>query len=227
MMKKLMVLMVSCIVTFSFQACDKEKAEEVNTVATEPVNFEAIGYQHILSSITFKTELKKSKKLTWQFGDGESTVVNDIQVSHTYTLPGTYPVTLDVEDGKEGTGTIYLTIKNDTKKLTVSRRWKLLLNRTKDGNPPTYLPYNYYEQVLKPTLANYNTIEIPNIDNMPARGPYTVTLNEIYDSSLIFRNHDSTIRLSYNKQGSQFGLSIILKEGDTTYKLDGKADVFQ
>lgn len=227
MMKKLMVLMVSCIVTFSFQACDKETAEEMNTVATEPVNFKAIGYQHILSSITFKTEFKESKKLTWQFGDGESTVVNDIQVSHTYTQPGTYPVTLNVEDGKEGTGTIYLTITNDTKKLTVSRSWFLVLNRTKDGNPPTNLPHKLFEQVLKPTLANYNTIEIPNIDNMPAQGPYKVTLSKVIDDRLVFQNNDSTIWLSYNKKESEFELSITLKEGDITYKLGGRTDMFE
>lgn len=227
MMKKLMVLMLSCIVVFGFQSCIKEKTDDMNFVVEEPIDFEVIGDQYIFSNVTFKTNLGEKKKLTWQFGDGESVVVNDTRTNYSYSQSGTYSVTLNVEDGSEGSVTKSITITNGTNKLAGDRRWNFLLSRTKDGFPIDHIPPSNYQQTFALTISDDNTIVIPNIDNIPAQGPYTVTLNKIVEGDLIFQNTDGTAKLSYSKADNRGFITIKIKEGDITYKLDGYADVFE
>lgn len=226
MMKKLMVLILSCIVVLGFQACKKEQISDT-IVVPDPFDFEVIGDQYVFSNITLKTNLSEKKKLTWQFGDGESVVVNDTRVSHTYTQPGTYSVTVNVEDGKDGSLTKSITITNGTEKLGGNRRWSFLLARTKDGFPIDHIPPSRYQQTFALTIQDDNTIIIPNIDNIPAKGPYTVLLDRVENGDLIFQNNDASVKLTYSKEDNRGFISIRSKESDITYKLDGYADVFE
>ena len=226
-MKYPVLIVLILTVCFSISACKKTVDPIVieGPAEFEP-DFEATGKLYVYTPVVFKTNLKESADLTWYFTDVDERTIYGTEASFTYTKAGTYKVTMAVADGIGGPVSKFITISNGAQRVQGMHKWIFFLKRTKHGADPTLIPADAFTNSLSLNIVNDTTIEIPDIPQMRLRGQYTVKKHSVTDSVLIYRSDDMLMEISYTYHNSLAGMKIVQVYKDTTWKLDGLANIY-
>ncbi len=226
-MKNPFLLILSLCVVFGIAACKKKQSDIVVEDHVKPeLDFEFSGKLYVYTPVIFKTNLKESADLTWYFNDVVEKTVYGTETSYTYDKAGTYKVTLAVADGIGGTVSKFVTISNGGERVSGMHDWHFFLKRTKYGHDASLIPTDAFTNSISLKVVDDTTIQIPDIPQMRLRGPYIVNKHSVTDSVMIYKSQDMLMELSYTYHNSLAGMKIIQVYKDTTWKLDGLANIY-
>ena len=211
----------------SISACKKTPDD---VVIDEPVvkdlDFEASGKLYVYTPVIFKSNLTENADLTWYFSDVVEKTVYGTEASYTYETAGTYKVTMALADGIGGSVSKFITITNGGQRMAGKHDWHFFLKRTKQGHDPSLIPTDAFSSSLTFDIVDDTTIQIPDIPQMRLRGPYIVNKQSVTDSTMIYKSKDMLMELSYTYHNSLAGMKIVQVHKDTTWKLDGLANIY-
>lgn len=132
-------------------------------------------------TVNFNNLSVNGNSFTWNFGDG-SPVSNDFNPSHTYTNPGQYTVTLDIDGGACGTDQIvmtnYIDIDANNPCITILNPTGTMPTQTScsgtiydSGGPGSgYSPNEASTITIAPAGASQVTLTFPFFDIEPGTG---------------------------------------------------------
>ncbi len=227
-MKQIMTWVLLAALATTYTACKKKKDDGDNITIEEEITpaFTVYGHQHIHANMRFTSNFTEKQRLKFTFGDGTVLSVFGIEAHHKYTEPGTYAVSMEAE-GFTGIATQTVTITSGADRMSGSHKWNLILSKRKLGYPLNHFPVESVQPQMELNIVDNNTIIIPDIPKMRFPGPYTVTLSEVTPKAMTFRSSDSLIELSYDFEAQRAGLKMVQVSNDTTWNMDGFADIFK
>lgn len=209
-----------------FTACDKEVAQPaVEEPLFEP-DFTISGNLYVHQPITLRSNYKKDTRLTWYFGDQTERTLIGTETKYSYSQPGTYKITMAAVDSIGGVVSKELTITYGAERVAGQQNWNFILRRDKYGMPLGHIPSKTFSLSFPLTIVNDSTISIPDLPQMPKRGPYVVQKAYINDSEMVYRNADITAEISLVFEKGLGGLKLIQSGHDTTFYLNGYATIF-
>jgi len=146
-------------------------------------------------SVTFYNHSSSGEEWSWNFGDGAVSTIKS--PSHTYKQPGTYRITLKVDDKSSLTATKEITVYDTIPSFTVSDS-TFVIYKDYTFTASVYNPFNYEVKYLWYRPAQETIEEYAQITD-------TVLTN-------------STLHLYFTRpmSAASIGLRVILN-GDTTY----------
>ncbi len=217
-------LLVVC--TGLFVACDKKEGDDPAPVVEEHVpDFKITGHPYIQETLNFISNYSASTEMTWDFGDNKQITIAGTETTHAYEKPGNYSVTMSVANTNQVV-TKSIRITSGAERVDGDNRWNFFLKRNKDGFPPNLIPATQFEVNFQVSIPDDTTILIPTIPNMPYAGPYKVTLKEVTKEHMVFKSADELSELSYNFGNQRGGIKIVQVRNDTSWHLDGFADIY-
>ncbi|MCB0698014.1 MAG: PKD domain-containing protein [Chitinophagaceae bacterium] len=223
----LLILAFGAVVALSACKKDPEPAVIVDDTSVFQPDFEFSGQKYVYTPVTFTSNFEKDVDLTWYFSDVVEKKVYGKGITYTYDKAGTYKVTMAVTDGVIGSVSKYITITNGPERVGGKHNWNFFLRKTKHGTSPTLIPTETISTSLELKVIDDTTIQIPDIPQMRFRGPYTVNKYEVTDSVLIYRSSDWQMEVNYTFNTSLAGITLIQASNDTTWRLDGTANIYQ
>lgn len=209
-------------------SCKKKKTEPVPTEDTtkDAPDFTYTGYQYVFSPITFYSNFKEKTQLTWYFGDNTEENIVGTEISHTYNAPGTYKVDMSVVDGFGGTATQFIKITSGTERIAGTYKWNFLLYTVKNGKV-NGIPNKTFTMNMSLDISGDSTILIPDIPQLPYRGPYTVKLKKLTPNDFYFESDDGNSNLGFDYGNFNCGIEIKQVRNDTTWRVNGSATIIK
>ena len=212
----------------SFSACKKPEEPVVveDTTAEFKVDFDYTGELYIHTPVQFKSNLKEKKEITFNFGNLKEETLFGTGTTYTYTQAGTYNVVMAVVDGFGGTASKTITITNGIKRVEGTYKWTHLLYRVKNGFP-NGIPNISFEKTYSLNIVDDSTIQIPDIAQLPYRGPYTVKLKEITENSMYLESDDGRESFGFNYDDFSGTINIKHVRNDTTWRIQAGASLIK
>lgn len=226
MRKYALIALLLVMATSVFVACSKKKGDDPIPVEEEHVpDFTISGHPYIQETLNFVSNYNNKQTMTWNFGDGTQITISGTRMEHVYDAPGSYSITMSL-DGTDKVVTKSLRITSGAERVEGSHRWNYFLKLDKKGFPQNHIKPIQFDMQMEVQIPNDTTIVIPNIPNMRFPGPYTVTLQEVTKEHMVFKSTDELTELSYNFSNQRGGIKIVQVSNDTTWSLDGFADIY-
>lgn len=228
MNKRITLFFALMLTVATVYSCKKDKTEPApqgtGSVADSP-DFTVFGQLYVYQPVRFVATTKKDQQLTWYFGTlAEKTVISN-EVTYTFEQAGTYTVSMAVVDGFGGTISKDITITNGTERLAGNINWNFFLKKDKFGQPPGSTPPTSFQKSFSFTIVNDSTIQIPDIAQMPVRGPYTVKKVRVDDKEMVYRSEDDKMEVSYVFGTLTGGIKITQSDADYIWYLTGIATI--
>lgn len=224
-----MILCLMAIVGISIYGCNKPAEDPVVPAedTTEfNVDFEYAGELYIHTPVQFKSNLKEKKEITFNFGNLQEQTLFGTGTTYTYTEAGTYNVVLAVVDGFGGTVSKPVTITNGIKRVEGTFNWAHVLYTVKNGFP-NGIPNVSFEKSYSLKIVDDSTIQIPDIPQLPYRGPYTVKLTKITDKDMELESENGREKFSYDYATFSGAIDIKHVRNDTTWKIMAGASLIK
>lgn len=227
-MKNIVAILTIIILGTYLSSCKKDNIDPVPPTDTtaKVAEFEVRGHQFIYSTLRFTANVTGKQRLEFDFGDGATVSVYDNEATHVYKEPGTYIVKMVVNQGADGSTTKAISITSGAQRMSGNNKWNFLLHKRRENYPPDHFPTESFQQQITLQIVNDTTITIPDIPEMPVRGPYIVTMQEVTDQYMLFRTADGKTTLSYDYEPQRGVINMVQKQGDVTWTLDGFADIY-
>lgn len=227
-MKKPVLLLMLLASVLSIAACnkDKNKPEEPKPDLFEP-DFSISGRLNVHQPVSFNSNYKNDTRLTWYFGNFEEKTIIGKGIRYTFTQPGTYKITMAVTDTIGG-GVVSkdVVITNGADRIAGTYKWNFILRRDKYGAPQGQIPASSFSYTIPITVIGDTAMSIPDMPQMPYRGPYIVTKSVINDSEMIFRNYNASAEVSLKFETGLAGIRLVQSRNDTAFYLNGYATIF-
>lgn len=229
MMNKRISLFFALLFTVvAVYSCKKDKTEplpqDTGAVIDSP-DFTVFGQLYVYQPVRFVANTKKDQQLTWYFGSLEEQTLISNEVTYTFQQPGTYTISMAVVDGFGGTVSKDITITNGTERLAGNVNWNFFLKKDKFGQSPGSTPPTSFQKSFALTIVNDSTIQIPDIAQMPVRGPYTVKKVRVDDKEMVYRSDDGKMEVSYVFSTLTGGIKITQSDADYIWYLTGIATI--
>lgn len=222
------VIVLLAITFISLSACNKTDEPLVTDDTTEvfKADFEYAGELYIHTPVLFTSNLKEKKQLTFNFGNLTEETFFGTSTTYTYTEAGTYNVVMAVVDGFGGTASKTIRITNGIKRVEGTYKWAHILYRVKNGFP-NGIPNTSFEKTYSLNIVDDSTIHIPDIPQLPYRGPYTVKLKKITDSEMYLESDDGTASFGFNYNDFSGAINIKHVRNDTTWRIQAGASIIK
>lgn len=229
-MKQILTWALIAILSITYAACNKggDDPDPIEEPEEFVPAFKISGHMYIYSQLRFTSNYTESQRIKFNFGDGVEQSIFGIETTHVYAEPGSYVVLMEVEQDEETKQvTQMITITSGANRMSGDNQWNFFLSRRKAGYPLNHIPPESFQHKMTLDIVDNNTIIVPNIPKMRYPGPHTVTLNEVNEKYMIFRSADSLTELSYDYAAQRGGLKIRQQSNDTTWYMDGFADIYK
>lgn len=226
-MKKIALLLITLVLVTA--ACKKKNAdpadEPVDSSQLFKADFEWSGKQYVYAPILFTSNHETNDlTLIWYINNIEKTSEGKT-LQHTFEQPGRYTVTMSRANGGDNPVTKEITITNGLERVSGNQKWNCLLHKHKHGQSGQIQPESFQTQFELKIVDNY-TLEIPDIPQMPLRGPYTLKLKEVTSEKLLLESEDKLKNMSYTYNDYTAGFEITQVRNDTTWRVTGLASIF-
>ena len=231
-MKKLISLLLLSTIAIGYTNCKKKDKDDNGDLPPEELvkpDFDIVGEKFMNAPISFLSKnVSSTTRIDWNFGDGSQATGLGSTVNHKYRQPGSYVIIMSIDGGRQGSVEKGINITLGTKRLGGMQKWNMLLKRYKYKYPLDHIPTQGYSQQFEVSIsADDSTITIPTVQNMRYPGPYKVKLASVDEKSMTFENADKSVQMSFDIDNSRGGIRMVQSSKDTTWEMDGFADIFR
>lgn len=225
-MKYYIVPILFALCLLSAASCKKEAEPEPEPPVHVP-DFIVTGEQYIHQPVKFRSNFNRDVQLTWYYGNFAEQTVLGTESSYVFTSTGTFNVTMAVVDSSTagGTATKSVTITNGLDRIDGEQQWNFLVNKEKAGSPPGTIPPSSFSRKLTMNIISDTSILIPDIPELPYRGPYKVNLVYVTPKEMLLKSTDGRNEVSLAFGTSTGGLKLTQVSGGIAWHLHGYATI--
>lgn len=229
-MKNLVLITLLISIAVSYTACkktpDTPPVDDTDTTVYVP-DFEWTGNQYVHSPLNFSgNQDSNNVTLTWTVGNFYEETVKGRAFTYTFKDAGTFNVTMASPEGKHNAVTKTLVITNGLERIAGSHQWNSILYRVKNGFPAT-IPVTTFSGDLELNIPDEYSIQFPDLQQLPYRGPYNMKLVQVTDSNMVFESDDKSATLGYDFDTHVAGFDIKQVRNDTTWRITSSASIYR
>lgn len=228
-MKRIPIYILMICLVVNYTACrkkDGDKDIDTNDTTVFKADFEWNSKEYIHMPILFKSNHDSEEvSLTWYFSDVEEQTVKGTTIKHTYHQKGTFNVTMATANGESPAVTKKITITHGLERVSGTHDWNHILYTVKNGYPGA-IPNKTFGNTMTLSIPDDSTVIVPDIAQLPYRGPYTFKLTSISGENMVFAGKEEADEFSFTFNTNTAGLTIKQVRNDTFWRITSYANIY-